>query len=108
MSKTVTSPVDKFPGTVTLWDPIPLPRVLAYEASIAKIRALEASSNSTISEACIPGILQCIEEINIEGFPENVTFENWPFTPRWAAAKLVAWIMKEIDIIVDGEQVPEV
>jgi len=37
MPKTVTSPVEKFTGTVILFDPLPLPAVLAYEESRARV-----------------------------------------------------------------------
>ena len=96
MSKVITSPVDRWPGTVTLSDPLTFPQALAVEDALDAVdkEATQRRQNYTI----LPGLLACIEEWHIEGkgFPKSPTAETFPSTPAIAAAELIAWLIEEI------------
>jgi hypothetical protein len=99
MSRVIQSPIAKFPGKIILSDPITLPQAIAVEDAIqAGKNLLDEQNDLSIRKynaAILPGILKCVEKIEIAGL-ENVTAETWPATPPMSAAKLTAWLIDEV------------
>ena len=110
MTKTIVSPVDKFPGSVVMPDFLTLPQVIAFEDANEKINELRGSvpeggsvKRSRLDEINLPVILAIVESWHIVGIDEKPTIENMPLTPRLASAKLIAWLMSEITGLYIGE-----
>ncbi len=129
MSKVITSPVKKWPGTVTISDPLSLPQAVKFQQAIRDAAALMrkalvdagidvslekakdkdfdkvALSTLQVNEVYGEAILDCVEEWNLEGpeFPQN----HLPGTPGVSAGKLSSWLIKEITALFkEDEEVP--
>lgn len=105
MSKTIQSPVSKWPGSVVLADPLTYPQSIAYAESVE--RAKESDNNGLkIRAALLPGIFACVEKWNLQGL-EDVTIETFPATPVKSSAQLIFWLSGEINLLFqEGEDVP--
>ncbi len=113
MSKLITSPVDKFPGTVTLSDPLTFPQFLAVQDAVLGVQALRdepdggALTQEKINFMYLPGLIGCVEEWRLENFPEAVTEETFPVTPGLASNELITWLLSEIlALYSEAEEVP--
>ena len=103
MSKTITSPVKEFPGSVELPDRLTMPQALAFEQSIRDGQALgkeleedEVKPSQTQYDAVMVGaICTCVEEWELEDFGQLAP-DTFPATPRIASAELIAWLYGEI------------
>ena len=101
MSKFIKSPVDRFPGEVTLPDFLTMPQVLLYERGIAESRVLieRESTPAEIDAAVLVPICAIVEEWNIRGdhWPEGVISpDTFPGSPRGDSGQLIGWLMAEI------------
>ncbi len=97
MSKIITSPVDKWPGTVTLSDPLTFPQALAVEDALAAAKELgEEASQRRQNYTVLPGLLGCVEEWDLENFPKNPTADTFPSTPAKPNAEIIGWLIDEI------------
>jgi len=106
MSKEVKSTIKRFPGSVTLYEPLTFPMVKTFEDAIQKIQELEGARQSASDEVLIPAICSCVEEWNLEGLGD-LTPETFPGSPRIASARLVAWLIGEIiEMYSDNEEDP--
>ena len=118
MPKVIESPVKKFPGTVTLFDPLTMPQVVVIdeclvargvffeEKEIDGKRAYVLKADAFWSgpdTAALKAIFECVDEWNLNGIPEDVTTETFPGSPRNASRELVNWLIKEILDIYRGE-----
>lgn len=103
MSRVITSPVKKFPGTVTLADPLNFLQAAAFEKSLADMRELGENATQTEADAAmIPGITACIEAWELAGVNGFI-----PATPRRASMQLIAWLVGEIaKLYQDADAVP--
>jgi hypothetical protein len=107
MSKQIISPVKRFPGSVTLSDPLSYPQVFAWRDAIAKVEEFPDGSPFDVNAAIVPGILAIVEKWELDKFPTPVTMENFPATPPVSAARLVAWITGEItSLFSEAEEIP--
>ena len=113
MSKLITSPVDKFPGTVTLSDPLTFPQFLAVQDAVLGIQALrdepdgKTLTQERINFMYLPGLVGCVEEWRLENFPEVVTEDTFPVTPGAASNELIVWLLSEIISLYNkAEEVP--
>ena len=109
MSKTITSPVKRYPGTVVLSDPLTFPQTFAFEDAINAVgEARETGSIARIRYALLPGILACVEEWHIGGgFPDRPALDNFPSSPRQSSAELIEWLIGEIgDLYREADDVP--
>jgi hypothetical protein len=108
MSKVITSPVKRWPGTVTLSDPLTFPQVIAFQDAIDV--ADELGSSATVSkynQALLPGVLECVEAWELENFPSPVGMDNFPATPRKASSDLIGWLVTElVKLFTDSEPDP--
>lgn len=117
MGKIITSPIKRFAGTVTLADPLTYPQLIAWEDCIDRARAHEPEPDAQdsekslryvdiarrprLSQIMLPGIIACVEKWELAGFPENVTEETFPSTPRISAGLLLVWLIDEINKLYD-------
>lgn len=108
MSKTITSPVKRFTGTVVLSDPLTFPQTFAFEDAINAVGSVrETGSMARIRYALLPGILACVEEWHLDKFPERPALDNFPSSPRQSIAELIDWLVGEIGkLYQESEDVP--
>lgn len=110
MSKIITSPVDRWPGTVTLSDPLNYVQAIGYEdaylaVTAMQLKAVEDKKTLTIRKinaALMPGVLSCVEEFNLDNH-DDWTVEGFPATPGDDAAALFNWIFDEVILIANGK-----
>ena len=109
MPKVITSPVKRFPGTVTLSDPLTFPQVIAFQDAIGDVQELEEGEKTwpKMLYALLPGIIACVEKWELEGVSEHPTVDTFPGTPLMSAGKLVDWLQGEVTaLLVEAETVP--
>lgn len=95
MSRLITSPVKKWPGTVTLADPLTFPQYIAWKDAIAG--APDPKEDFTrYCAALLVGICACVEKWNLEGLGQ-LSPETFPASPRRASDQLLTWLVREID-----------
>ena len=120
MSKILTSPVKKWPGTITLPDFLTIGQAMKWEEALSKSRDIlpecepfekdkpltenqaKRIDKQTTAEALnliLPGILACVESWNLEGLDPN----KFPATPLLSRAILVSWIVDEITKLYNEE-----
>lgn len=107
MSKVITSPVKRFSGTVTLSYPLTYPQYSAWRKAIDTLPD-GATLGDTVSDdslvlAMLPGICACVEKWELAGMGEHVSPVDFPATPRIASAKLLIWLISEINNIIAEE-----
>lgn len=95
MGKVITSPVKRFPGTVTLPDGYTFPQIIAFDKSLADARG-DGQTNTEMWFTMLRGLIPCVESWNLTGVPSAPTPETFPATPRGAATRLVSWLFEEI------------
>lgn len=105
MPKVVTSPVKRWSGTVTLADPLTIAQVQKIEEALTPpesgadgkvwISALDAGK--------IPALIACAMEWKLEDFPEAVTLDTFPASPRKDSHALVEALFAELIRIYAGE-----
>ena len=109
MSKIVKSTIKRFPGSVTLYEPLSFPMVIAFEEAIADGAALIKDGEARQSEynySLLPAACACVEEWNLEGLGD-LTPDNFPANPRKSSTQLVAWLVDEIiNLFTEDEEVP--
>lgn len=103
MGKIITCPVKRWPGTVTLHDPLTLPMVASLERSISNGRALVDPTKGEIDAAMLPGVLACVEAVNLQGVPPALGVDNFPGSPRRSSAELFSWLLREVMVIYSEE-----
>ena len=109
MPKSITSPVKRWPGTVTLYEPLSYPQVLALENAYKAIKGLTDDPTMTqVRAIMVPAVIKCVEGWQLNGgFPESPAFDNFPATPKQSAAKLIEWLLNEISVLYeDAEDIP--
>lgn len=112
MSKTITSPIAEFAGTVVIPSRLTLPQCMAWKASVnasseylSEIKENpEAFDMDKWDELLIPVLCQLIERFEIADFPEHPTPETFSTTPRRKANDFITWLGGEIRKVYTGEQ----
>jgi len=106
MSKTIQSPVTRWPGSVELSDPLTFPQYSAFLDSVDAAREVDNASRA--DAAILPGIAACIVSHSLSGIPDPFSAETFPATPRKASAELIGWLVAEITkLITDADEIPE-
>jgi hypothetical protein len=107
MSKVLTSPIKRFPGTVTISDPLTLPQVIAFERSINADKALDKTvSVGEHNLVLLPGMCACVEEWHLDGLGQ-LTPETFPGTPRGSSIHLIIWLVNAIsDLYREADEIP--
>jgi len=114
MGKTITSPVKKWPGSVTLFDPLTYPQLIQWQTAIeraneikADITFADAALMPSVTMALLPGICACVEKWELEGLPASISPESLPATPRQSAGRLIIWLVGEIGKLADeADEIP--
>jgi len=101
VSKRIESPVKKWPGHILLFDPIPLVDVARFEKVM---QGNTGFGRAEVDNEILPAILPCVAEWHLDGFPENVTADTFPGTPRKASAFLIAELINAIVNIYKGDE----
>ena len=125
MSKTIVSPVKKWPGSVTISDPLNISQAMAFEeainglqefrATLPKYEVTDKNGNKksvvdTLSakyrSLLIPGICACVEKWELDGL-RVVTPDNFPATPKLSSARLALWLSDEItNLYREADEIP--
>lgn len=102
----ITSPIKRFPGTVTIPAYLTFPQATAWEKAGQAAQALKDAPGSTDAEylgAWLPGIMAVVEAWNLEGFDPA----SPPSTPRMSVIRLITWLIGAItELYQDAEEVP--
>jgi hypothetical protein len=110
VSKIVASPIKRWPGTVTLCDPLTFPQVFALQDAFEAVSALEKPTLERLNYALLPAMLECVERWDLAGFPARPAPADFPASPksvREDAAALIAWLIEEIRLLfAESEAVP--
>ncbi len=104
MPKVITSPLQRWAGEVTISDPLTLAQAHLIEDGLTQPEGEGGRIWFTvIDEKQMPAILACVESWNLTNFPEKVTAENFPASPRGDSHKLIDWLFSEIRKVYFGE-----
>jgi len=107
MGKVITSPVKRYPGTVTLAYPMTYPQYAAWQKAIAglpkEITIGKTATDDENAQTILPGICACVETWNLAGIGEHLTPETFPASPRISSARLIIWLISEINAIIAEE-----
>ena len=107
MSKIITSPVKRYPGTVRLSDPLTYPQTFAVEDAISAAKEVkDGATQDRLRYILLDGVLPCVEEWHLEGVPTYPTRDTFPNTPKLAAAQLVNWLVGEIMALYQDAETP--
>jgi hypothetical protein len=112
MSKTIESPVKRWPGTVTLSEPLSLPQKGAWEDAQGVASAAHVRGGMAFSWMAhiLPGILACVEKWELGGdWPKYPSVTNVPCAQKDTdeLAELILWLTKEIQILFfDATDIP--
>jgi hypothetical protein len=106
MGKLIHSPVDKFPGDVTLFDPVPYPAYIEWEKAL-RFEGMpddkEEQKGLFKQQALFNGARAMVEKWEIPNFD----IDNPPAAPnRVAIVRLLSWLVAEIGIVIKGESDP--
>ena len=93
MSKVIQSPIKRFPGSVTLYDPVPYPNFIEWEKAIRS----ECDNNPEKQLIMWGGVKAMVEKWEIPEFD----IEKPVATPRVAVINLLSWLVTEIGKIIN-------
>ena len=99
MSKVITSPIKRFPGTVTIPDPMTWDQLSRWGDFVSGFKK-NSFDNLRAEAAFIPGF---VEKIDIVGFP--VDSATNPPKQLKAFSALMDWIVGEILQVIEGDEI---
>lgn len=110
MGKTITSPVKRFSGSVTLADPLTYPQYIAWLDAVEAAGKIKTdgltvgdiAATPRLTAAMLPGVCACVEQWAIAGLPAVVTPDTFPATPRVSSVRLLVWLIGEISALVSA------
>ena len=87
------SNVPGWPGKIFTGTYLTFPQLVAWEKALSRATKLKESTESLYEfyAELLPSAITLIKKWEIERLPENVTYENFPASPR-----LVAWLVETI------------
>ena len=104
MPKVIKSNSVRWSGSVTISDPMTLPQVMAIEEVFGNPSDTGGRvMKSVIDIKLLPAIIACVEKWNLENFPEAVTVDTFPATPRAESSALIRWLWDELYKVYIGE-----
>lgn len=108
VSKLVQSKIERYPGSITLADPLNIRQAMLVEAGMQRPKEDEVGEDgkvwlSVVDEKRLPAICACVEKWELENFPNDVTPETFPASPRLDTAKLIEWLFYEIRLVYFGD-----
>lgn len=105
MSKVITSPIERWKGSVVIADPLTIPQAQLIEAGMKQPEA-DADGKYWLSAEDgmeLPAIIACVEKWELSNMPEKITADNFPASPRKDSHALISWLFKEIMNVYAGE-----
>ena len=102
----ITSKSKVFSGTVTIYDRLVLSQVELVENALLDIPEADKGGRvrfTSLDKPKLPALLACVEKWELSNFPETVTLETFPLTPRKEAHNLIEQIFEEIRLVYNGE-----
>lgn len=104
MTKTILV-TGKWEGSVEIADPLTIPQVQLIENGLTPPEAGADGKvwTSSIDANKLPAVLGCVTAWNLKDFPEKVTAENFPASPRKASHALIDFIFSELIHVYMGE-----
>ncbi len=110
MSKIVECPVKRFPGTITLRDPMSFLLLEKWrEASeITQGEKDKSRKFALIEKTFYPLVWECVEKWELKNILPDVTLENFPNASPGTGAKsthtLIAWLINQCHKIYEGDE----
>jgi hypothetical protein len=105
VSRTPHSPVKRWPGAVTLQDPLLYPQYLRLKQAMNESQAVDDPDQKV--GLLLPGVCGCVEKWDLVGLPAEVTPETFPASPIIASFQLLGWLLSEVvKMISEAEDVP--
>lgn len=102
MGKLIHSHVDKFPGDVTLFDPVPYPAYIAWKKAWESVD-IKQPANLDMQLVLWGGIRAMVEKWEIPNYDIN----NPSAVPHRAAVlRLMSWLVIEVGKVIAGESDP--
>ena len=102
MGKIITSPVEKFPGTVTLYDPVPFPAYVTWQKALRKSKEINNSGDAEAQMLMFEGVAAMVEKCDLVGFDTSAPTAN----PLNDTLKLLAWLVTEIGNVLNAVDDP--
>ena len=106
MARVIQSPSKRFPGEVLLPDYLTIPQEIAWNSAIKAVEGREWLDVATLPELAqeiLPGVFAVVQEWRLQGL-SNLTVETFPMSPKIASAKLIAWLVGEIQsLLAEGD-----
>jgi len=111
MSKVIKSTVERWPGSVTLCDPLAPPQVFAIEDALDETAEIEPSAFKSLASkkskvelrwqsrsnyAYLPAIILCVEKWDLEDFPKSVTRDTFPSIQSEDSTILISTLFMEL------------
>ena len=93
-------------GSVSVFDAFTLSQVELIEAAVYDVPEVRDGKVriTDIDRPRIPALLACVEKWEVSGFPETLTADNFPLTPRRETHNLIEKIFSAIADIYNGEK----
>jgi len=102
----ITTKSKSFGGTVTIYDRLVLSQVELVENALLSNPTPDEGGRvrfTDLDRPKLPALLACVEKWDLANFPDPVTVDNFPLTPRKQAHDLIEQIFDAIKIIYNGE-----
>ena len=83
-----------------------LPQAEAFETGLSLPDGLSKDGQiffTILDKPQLSSILLCVEKWELVNFPESVTADTFPFSPRKDSHELIAWLFGEIRKVYLGE-----
>lgn len=108
MSKIIQSNIKHFTGTVTIPERFTLPQCNEIDKAFGNPNDSERGERvwkSVLDMQVLPALLTCVEKWDIENFPENLSSNNFPATPRKESHDFIMFVWDEVKKIYYGERI---
>ena len=109
MSKTLVSPVKRWPGTVTISDPLDIPQYLKLEQMFKERGELpDKPTWGQVQAVTAPAVFACVEKWDMPAKQQAVLEQGrYPMTPRAESIEFMNWLLTEITaLFVEAEEAP--
>jgi len=104
MSKTVKSPIEVLPGSITISQPVLYPQYVKYRRLMGESdQAHEDGDNVAQEYKAWAAVCACLDAFDVPGF-ENRDPEQFPASPRRAVVDLLLWALSEVNKVITGEE----
>ena len=92
-------------GSVNVLDAFTLSQVELIETAIFDMPPVKEGKVklTDLDRPRIPAVIACVEKWEIVNFPENVTADTFPATPRRETHNLIEKIFAQIEKVYNGE-----